>query len=207
MAVFYNGQFHELSQNRVLVEVSNVDDELNDEHVDVAFYKGIDGIVDAAGKPVPWLPQRIDIRFPRYMSKTTGKIVNGVLYTDPVDSHIPVFQIVVPGERYIRRMRLKLNLNPSGAEGLLAGYENLREWWRLYQTSMAFNVEQLGGWSPPALHEAAFRLADGYPNPKTGECTAISAAYHIEAVRAFVVRPKNDDPLAIDSKLRASVIR
>jgi hypothetical protein len=189
------------------MEVSDIDDDLNDDHVDVTFYKGIDGIIDAAGKPVPWLPQRIDVRFPQYTSKTTGKIVDGVLYTDPVDAHIPVFEVVVPGERFIRGMRLKMKLNPTGAEGLLAGYENLREWWRLYQTSMAFNVMQLGGWSPPALHEAAFRLADGYPDARSGQCTAISAAYKVQAVKAFIVRPQADDPLSIDTKLRGLNVR
>ena len=42
----------------------------------------------------------------------------------------------------------------------------------------------------PALYEAVHKLADGYPDPKTGQCTAISSAYFIEAVAAFVIHPQ-----------------
>src|ERR1700683_628895 len=63
--VEYHGpQFMTSSIDRILIEISNVSDERNDEHVVVKLYKGIDSIpLDAAGKPIPYLPQRIDVRF------------------------------------------------------------------------------------------------------------------------------------------------
>jgi hypothetical protein len=36
------------------------------------------------------------------------------------------------------------------------------------------------------------KLADGYRDPKTGQCTALSTAYQIEAVPAFLIHPDND---------------
>jgi hypothetical protein len=36
----------------------------------------------------------------------------------------------------------------------------------------------------------AHKLADGYPDPKTGECTMISSAFDITAYAAFIVHPK-----------------
>jgi len=39
---FYNGQFQGTRVNRILVEVSDVDDEMNDDHVEVTVQKGID---------------------------------------------------------------------------------------------------------------------------------------------------------------------
>jgi hypothetical protein len=44
-----------------------------------------------------------------------------------------------------------------------------------------------GQFSCPAFYEAGKRLADGYPDPNTGECTALSAAFHIEGLPAFVI--------------------
>ena len=204
---FFTGQFRELGANRLLIEVTDVDSEVNDDHVEVAFYKGVDGLVDSGGKWVPWMPYRIDVRFPRYTGKTTGKIVSSVLYIEPFDHRIPTFQIVVPGERLLRDMHLRLKITEEGGEGEIGGYENLREFWRLYQNSWGFTTTGTHGWSPPALYEALHRLADGYPDQKTGRCTAISAAYSIKAVKAFIVTPGEDDPLVIDTKLPMAVIR
>ncbi len=36
-----------------------------------------------------------------------------------------------------------------------------------------------------AMHE----LADGYPDPETGECTALSSAFTFDAVAGFIVVP------------------
>jgi hypothetical protein len=35
-------------------------------------------------------------------------------------------------------------------------------------------------------------MADGYPDPKTGECTALSIAFNIEAIPAFVLHQPGD---------------
>jgi hypothetical protein len=43
----------------------------------------------------------------------------------------------------------------------------------------------------PATYDAAHRLADGYPDPKTGECTALSSAYNFDAVAAFAIHPED----------------
>jgi hypothetical protein len=196
---YHAGQFIEHNLNRILIEVSGVDNEQNDEHVDVAVYKGIDRIdFDASGKPLPWLTQRIDIRYPRYMAHTHGKIVNGVLQTDPVDMRFPLYQMNAEEERLVRGMRLNLKLTDNGAEGLVAGYEDLREWWRGIRNSYVDVVDSIGLWSPPAMYEAAHRLADGYPDPKTGQCTSISAAYKVTAVRAYIIQPPPNDPLLVD---------
>ena len=202
--VEYHGpQFMTSSIDRILIEISNVSDERNDEHVVVKLYKGIDSIpLDAAGKPIPYLPQRIDVRFPKYMVTTTGRIVDGVLYTDPVDHHFALLQMNHTEERFLRSMRLRINLSDSTAEGLIAGYEDLKVWWDGYSKSYSDVADAIGLWSPPAFYAGAHKLADGYPDPKTGQCTAISAAYHVDAVRAFIVQPANDDPLVIDANLQ-----
>jgi hypothetical protein len=43
------------------------------------------------------------------------------------------------------------------------------------------------------MYVAAHELADGYPDPETGECTALSSSYTIETIPAFIIRPEQDD--------------
>ncbi len=196
---YHANQFVSSSLNRILIEVTGVDDEQNDDHVEVAIYKGIDGItLDAEGNPMPWVTQRIDTRYPRYMARSNGRIVNGVLKSDPVDTRFGMYRMNSEGERLIRGLRLELKLSDTGAEGLFAGYEDLKLWWRGTRNSYVDVVDNVSYWSPPATYEAAHRLADGYPDPETGQCSAISAAYAVTAVRAYVVNPQADDPLVID---------
>ena len=45
------------------------------------------------------------------------------------------------------------------------------------------------GWTCPSAYAAMKKFADGYRDPKTGQCTALSTAYRIEAVPAFVIHP------------------
>ena len=193
---YHQTKFRQQALNRWLIQVTGVDNETNDDHVDVAIYKGIDRIVtDANLKPIVGMTHRIDVRFPKYQSKTTGKIVNGVLITDPVDHHYTLFEMTSEGRRFLRGLQLSLKLNETGATGLLAGYEDLQEWWWAYSNSYSGLADAISMWSPPAMYEAALRLADGYPDPKTGKNTAISTAYEVNAVRAFIVMPDADDPL------------
>jgi hypothetical protein len=42
----------------------------------------------------------------------------------------------------------------------------------------------------PTFSQAVHRYADGYPDPATGKCTAISTAFDIEAVPAFIIHPE-----------------
>jgi hypothetical protein len=196
---FHKGQFVEHTLNRILIEVTGVDNEQNDDHVEVTIYKGIDQLTfDGASKPVPWLTQRIDTRFPQYITKMPGKIVNGVLEAGPANTRLPLFQMNAEAERLFRGMRLKLSLSNDGAEGLLTGYEDVNEWWRGIRNSYVEVVDTDGLWSPPSTYEGVHRLADGYPDPKTGQCTAISAVYKVTAVRVFLVQPPKNDPLLID---------
>ncbi len=204
---YHKTQFEQISLNRILINITDVDDEMNDDYVEVAMYKGVDLIpVDAYGNSIPWFPQRIDVRFPGYVSNTTGKIVDGVLTTEAVDHRMSLYQMNAEGERFIRGMQLKLELSETGATGLLAGYENLREWWRSYMTSYTDVVDSVGLWSPPSFYAAAHRLADGYPDPETGKYTAISAAYEVTAVKAYIVEPGPNDPLRTDPNMAVGLM-
>lgn len=174
--------------NRFLIEISDVDDELNDDHVDVTFYKGMDKIVrDAKGEPYPGLSQRVDRRDPDYTQHTTGKIINGELITDTMPKFVRPFihaQFAV-GEFETLDMQLRLKLDSTQAQGLMTGYYDISKWYFLHAKTARIGV---GNWSPSSMWEALVRRADGYKDPKTGQCSAISSAYGIQAVRTHIIK-------------------
>src|SRR5690606_24260760 len=70
--------------NRVLLELSSVDDVHNDDAVVATIYRGKDSlVVDSNQSAVAWQSQRIDRTIPPV--RLTGKIVDGELVTDPAD--------------------------------------------------------------------------------------------------------------------------
>jgi hypothetical protein len=177
----------------VLIEITGVDDRMNDDAVNVSFYRAIDPYpIDSAGKIIPFGSYRIDANqgTPRYGTVTRGKIENGVLVTESRDLSLPFYGNSAYAEIPLRDMRIRLDMtaeNGTKAKGFVGGYYDFDKWWE-YMLKIEFLVAS-GDWSCPAVYEAAKRMADGYPDPKTGECTSISSAFKLEAIPAFILRP------------------
>src|SRR5690606_36561852 len=98
----------------------------NDDAVTVTFYRGQDRLLtDATGnKIMAGGSQRIDTRWGRKLiQQTRGKIVDGVLTTEPLaEVIIPWMNLGVPTFQLIRDLQVQLNLTAENAEGLVAGY-------------------------------------------------------------------------------------
>ncbi len=169
-----------------LLRVTNVTDMENSDNVTVDIYKSGDGFIkDGAGAPLPDATMKAADNQPVFHASTRGKITNGVLTTEPVDAHI----MQSPADAYIRGARFVINIHPDGhADGLIAGYYDNQSFWDSWARNSGLQANY--GYSCPALYESLHRLADGYKDPATGQCTAISAAFHITAVRSFVAAPK-----------------
>ena len=167
-----------------LILIGNVDDARNDDDVTVSIFKSQDGFIkDGAGNPLPDATLRADPNA-AFHAETKGRIVDGVLATDPVNIRIRDDR----GDYDLRGARLRIALSADGrAEGMMAGYYDTAAFWESW--SKRSNQQRELGFSCPALHAALHQLADGAKDPKTGRCTAISAAFNITAVQAFVVRP------------------
>jgi hypothetical protein len=177
----------DISQGIILIELSNVSDLRNDNDVQVTFYRPVDKLLkDGTGQVLPYVSYQVDAT--RYGDSAHGKIINGVLTTDPIDVRLPFYGNLVISDMYIRDMLMKVDLAPdaSGAKGIMAGYSDREVWWDYIRK---IGMTWLGRHSCPALYEASRQLADGYPDPATGECTAISSAFKIEMVPAFIVHP------------------
>ena len=190
---FGNEERRNSGRGVILMEVTGVTDPRNSPDVRVAFYRAVDPFsIDAAGHILPYASYRVDINAgkPRYGATARGRIVNGVLRTEPIDAKLPFYANSAFAEIQLRDMRVSMNLTPNAmgmVNGLLGGYYDFDKWWE-YMNKVEF-LAATGDWSCPALYTAAKQLADGYPDPKTGECTAISAAFKLEALPAFVIHP------------------
>lgn len=167
-----------------LILVGHVDDPRNDSDVTVSIFKSKDGFIkDGAGNPLPDATMRADEN-PGFHSETHGRIMEGVLTTDPADIRMRDDR----GDYYLRGARLRIALGTEGyADGILAGYYDAAAFWDSW--SKRSNQQRELGFSCPALYAALHQLADGYKDPVTGQCTAVSSVFNISATQVFVIPP------------------
>jgi hypothetical protein len=84
-------------------------------------------------------------------------------------------------------MTLRLKLEGDRATGLRLGYIDINRLWQSYSRTAKWGGQIYGG-SGPSAHAALQELADGYRDPETGSCTALSSALQLDFVRAHIVR-------------------
>ena len=186
-----NRERRDQSQGTILIEVTDIDDMQNDSEVKVKFYATRDVLPkDAAGRILPFASYRISPS-PIYGAGAKGRIVDGVLRTDAIDARLPLYGHAFTGDMYIRDLQVEIPVEPRADGdvqiGMMAGYYDFESWWDYIRRIESVLVT--GQWSCPAVYVAAKQLADGYPDPKTGECTAISTAMRLEVLPAFVIHP------------------
>ena len=179
----------------ILLEVTGMDPSRKDGDVQVGFYSSTDQVsVDPAGNILPDSSLQVHAN-PHYHAVAHGRLVNGVVTTDPVDVHLKFdSQGYLNTEFFIRDARLRLELQPDGsAKGRLAGYYDLETFYDGMIRQGQENAAMNSGFACPAVYVALKKYADGFPDPKTGQCTAISTAFNIAAIPAFVIH-QNEEP-------------
>ncbi len=189
---FQNEYMRRYNFNRVLLEITEVDDLTNDDDVTVTTYRGLNALLTSAnGKDIiPGATQKVDERWgKRYIHSLKGKIVDGVLITAPGDLMIPyadTFQTNV--DQSFKAARFRLKLTPTSAEGLMGAYVDIDDWH--HQLSVNWGTAHHASYGQMALASivrAARRLADAYPDPATGKNTAISSAHELKFVQAHIL--------------------
>jgi hypothetical protein len=173
-----------------LIEVTGVDDVRNDPDVRVTIYRAVDQYtLDGSGRFLPYGSYRIDVADgkPRYSSTLRGKIVDGVLTTEPGDVNLPFYGNYTYMNRFLRdlRFRIKLADDAASAEGMAAGYLGVDQ--LMFYVGGLGPIQSSAPANCPSIHVAAYEVADGHPDPKTGRCTTLSSAYNFKAVAAFIV--------------------
>lgn len=128
-----------------------------------------------------------------YHAVTRGRIVNGVLTTEPVDVLLRSAYEEM-SHYHLRDARFRGEIRADGSlAGILGGYQDIAKvYWNVARDrSTTENVQ--GPMTCPGLYYALQRLADAYPvTPGGGQCTWISSAYEVDGLPAFVIHPKDD---------------
>jgi hypothetical protein len=187
----------------ILVEIKGVDDERNDDEVEVGVYNGTDPmVVDPTGTVMlPYASLSVTDN-PKYRSVGKGHIKDGVLLTDPMEVHIRYDFGGAKREYNLRAARLKLELKgKAGAEGMLAGYLSVDD------IDMTRGTKQESAemvlYDCPTWAQAIKRYADGFPDAN-GNCTAMSTAFQISAIPAFIIHPDKEQtaeaPAAVQTR-------
>jgi hypothetical protein len=170
----------------LMVLVSGIDDERNDDSVDVTLFYSRDPMMKSAtGKDIlPGYTFRLseDAERTPYFQRMHGRIVDSIVLTDPVKA------IDLDRGRDSTRLfdgRVRLEMRPDRTlKGVIGGYMDWR-YMANYWGCLTF-FEAGMGYSVPGVYNALKRAADGLPDPVTGELTGISAAYDIDGVAAYL---------------------
>jgi hypothetical protein len=172
----------------MLIEVMGVTDTQNDDDVTVGVYNGATPMmIDANGHMLPYASLTVTSD-EKFRAVVHGKIVNGVLTTAPADINLTYDFGGYPSYFHYKAARLRLELNPDGtAKGMLAGYVAATDV-DLTPHAKQESAEMIG-YDCPTFAQAVKRFADGFKDPKTGQCTALSTAFDIKAIPAFVIHP------------------
>jgi hypothetical protein len=171
-----------------LIEITHVDDLANDDDVDVTLYKGKDPLmVDALGNFTSGSTQHVDMRWGKaFIYHLHGKITGGILTTEPADVTFPESQSRGVPYLSVHAWRLKLNLKPDGAAGLMAGYTDIARYYNSLGQNWGTHHRSYGSEPVASEYRAMIKNADGYPDPATGQNTAISMAWEIQFAQAFI---------------------
>ena len=190
--IFQNKAIIDERFSRMMIELEDVDDLQNDDQVKVTFFRGLNKhLTNAVGDTaMPGGTQRVDSRWgASLIRETNGRIIDGTLVTEPIDSVIlPWMNLGVKSIQIIRDFRLELNLSESGAEGLIAGYADIDVWHKQLIRNDSTHHLSNGDISGISLYKALKNLADGHPDPVSGKNTTISTALDVKMVQTFIVR-------------------
>jgi len=182
-----------------VILLRGVDSLVNDDDVEVIYGNTPDRpYVDNDGNFLPGATFTISDKPPRHRNVLKGKIVNGVLTTEPKD--IELTQTWgqggardLRGNRSsfdYRQARLRLTFQPDGSvTGLLGGYRPVFD--VIVSPALGGAGSALVAGIDCAGELATLKkFADGLRNPKTGKCEGVSSTQQITAIPAFV----NDVP-------------
>lgn len=182
--------------DRVVIEISEVDSLINDDNVVLTSYRGSEDLMtDATGNGfLAGGSQTVDTRWGKsFVHRFPGKIVDGVLITEPADFTWPStagFEDTSIHE--MRAARFRLSLTPERAQGMWAGYVDVEAFHVMHNKGRSTHLLSYGQQSSISLYKALRRLADGFPDAKTGENTAISSAIIAKFVQVHLRHPAQE---------------
>lgn len=177
----------------ILVRVSGIDNDQNDDQVMVDFLYSRDGMkrVGAAKTLLPDYTYTVSDRIDdtNAFARFRGKIVNGVVVTEPIDKMSLHYSNTSAMNVYQPRMRLEFK--PDGTmKGVLGGYRDWREY-IAYAFLQKGQYENTIGYDSAGMYHAIRKASDGMQDPVTGEYLGISTAWDLEGISAFIPPEQN----------------
>lgn len=189
MEDYHVGSYRD-GETTTLMEISGIDDRMNDDDVTVGVYSSADATpFDSKKNGIGFASMSVTDNT-LWHNEVKGKIVDGELITEPFDLRLKFGWSGRPAEYKIKESRIHLTLKEDGtAEGDLAGYFDTLEAYRHNFHNARGALEVANGFTCPAAWDAIEKYSDGHKDPKTGKCTTISTAMTIQAVPAFLIQP------------------
>jgi hypothetical protein len=174
--------------NRTMFEITEVDSLTNDPDVTVTLYRGRDPLyTNSAGDFVAGGSQRIDYRWGKeFIHTMKGKIVDGVLMTEPKRVIMPESTARGVPKMDIHEWRLQLKLTETGAEGLMGGYIDVERFYNALGQNWGTHHRSYGQESLPSEYKALHRNADAIPGAD-GRNTAISTAWDVKFSQVYII--------------------
>lgn len=180
------GEFY-WSENPVVVVVRGVESWRDDPSVEVIFAASPDLPPRDAAQKIVNGGSLAMTRNPRHRVVMQGRIAGGVLTTEPAKMVLPRNWVGASGGEFmLNHARIRVKLNDQGElVGAAGGYRPIDN---------AIGVLRVGG--PGVANTAGVEcasirktlrvLADGDPDPATGQCTSVSTGLDFRAKPAFV---------------------
>lgn len=182
------------SYNIIVIELTEVDDLINDPEVVLTTYRGMDRpMTDATGATyLPGGTQRVDMRFGKqFVQSFKGKIVDGVLTTEGADYVMPSAGGQSAADVRYYGTRWRLSLMPERANGIMGAYMNIEDWNSAANQGRSTHHQAYGQAATPSIYRAMVRNAD-YADPKTGAMIGISTAFKVGLTQVFVSHPVSE---------------
>jgi len=190
-----------------LIQIRGLDDLRDDDHVDVAISSPGDAALEGSdGNPLP--NQTIAVaENPRWSATTRGRIVNGQLTTDVIPAMylrwvLPTWGALGETETEFHDVRFRISIGADGGvKGQMASYrpvENIFTRGRCCKGTASTANNDCA-----SEHKTLVMMADGYPDPATGQCTMISSAAYFTGIPVFIAQAR----MELSSKNKKSTFR
>tara|TARA_R110000823_G_scaffold119998_3_gene244252 strand:- start:10457 stop:11572 length:1116 start_codon:yes stop_codon:yes gene_type:complete len=158
---------------------------------------------DANGMVVPDMSQLVHEDRMFHSAAFPGEIRDGVLTAGPVDAKLKFKVQAIDNHYHFRDLQIRAEMRPDGGmQGILAGYWDIENTFD-FLTEVYIGPVHLGrsaanniGYQCAGVYHALPRVADGHPDPDTGQCTSMSTVIKFAATPAFIIMPESNPKVA-----------
>ncbi len=153
---------------------------------------------DANGQVVPDMSQLVHDDTLFHSTAFQGEIKDGILTAGPVDAKLKFKVQAIDNYYWFRDLQIRAEMLSDGSmKGILAGYWDIKNTFN-FLTEVYIGPVHLGraaanniGYQCAGIYHALPRVADGHPDPETGQCTSMSTVINFAAVPAFIIMPES----------------